>query len=127
MGVAIKLWSLPLPPSVRNLESQCHPYQALHNYVVGMHDQWYGRKKQWVNAVMQTISRRRKEGNLKDLIYRKPPGFDPKKAEPLCPRLAKPAKGSVAMELLQDMAGDEPKTLEEQANIKKSLFLQRRS
>ena len=51
---------------------------------------------------MQTISRRRKEGTLKELIYRKPPSPEPEAAEPTLPVPNRKAKGSVAMELVQE-------------------------
>ena len=102
MGVAIKLWSLPLPPSVRIIDSQCPPYQALQLFLQDSNDNWYGKKKLWVAAVMRTISRRRAEGNLLELIYRKPPSPEPEREISSHPEPPKLPKGSVAKELVQE-------------------------
>ena len=67
---------------------------------------------------MSTISRRWKEGNLLELIYRKPPSPEPEREIPSLPELPKLPKGSVAQELVkEDVTGWDP-------SIKPELLLE---
>ena len=67
---------------------------------------------------MRTISRRRAEGNLLELIYRKPPSPEPEREIPSLPELPKLPKGSVAQELVkEDVTGWDP-------SIKPELLLE---
>ena len=51
---------------------------------------------------MRTISRRRAEGNLLELIYRKPPSPEPEREMSSLPEQKTLPKGSVAQELVQE-------------------------
>ena len=67
---------------------------------------------------MRTISRRRAEGNLLKLIYRKLPFPEPERETPSLPELPKLPKGSVAQELVkEDVTGWDP-------SIKPELLLE---
>ena len=81
------------------LLSQFHAYQALKDYIAARHDCSYGRKKNWVWAVMEVIQRRFCEDNLDRLIYRKPPCPEPDTDIPSVPEPPKKPKGSVALQL----------------------------